>query len=95
VLLLKVIEDLIRDGFERIDFGFGPGLYKERFGDECRQERSFYIFAPSLRATAVNFAWTVTMASSQLAKRLLRSSGALQMFKTLWKRRLTQNGLHP
>lgn len=48
-LLAFILEDLIRAGVGRVDFGQGDALYKQRFGDTCWHERDVVLYRPSAR----------------------------------------------
>ena len=57
VLFIKVLEELSKDPLiKTFDFGFGPGIYKDRFGTQSWPEASVYIFAPRLYPVLVNLA---------------------------------------
>lgn len=86
-LLLKIIEDSIKNGVKVVDFGSGAAWYKEFFCNCSRQEASPYIFAPALKGLTLNITRTPIVLVDYLAKRALTKVGGVQKLKRLWRSR--------
>lgn len=87
-VFLKLVEKLCREGVKEIDFGLGDALYKQRFGDECWEEGSVYLFAPSLKGKRLNLVRTALEGPALAARRTLTRLGWEQRMKTFWRRKL-------
>ena len=85
---MKLFEEQCGTAVQKVDFGHGGALYKERFGDESFEEASIRIYRSSVRGLLPNF---LTGSNTKLAgaiARLLSRLGLLQRVKTLWRGRL-------
>jgi hypothetical protein len=87
VLFLKMIEDLIKKKLDVVDFGFGDAFYKHRFGDECYEVTSVYMFRPNLKGVWINLIRTSVVFSRALMLSVLNRMGLVQKIKTRWRRR--------
>jgi CelD/BcsL family acetyltransferase involved in cellulose biosynthesis len=93
-LVLNVLEELSidsPDGLSCVDFGIGDALYKERLSNRHWQEAPVYIFAPSLKAVAVNGLRSAVAALNLLAKHSLRAIPAFGNVKRKWREKVTQS----
>lgn len=90
-LLIAMIEEFCKEGVQAVDFGFGPGEYKERFGNFQLRETSVFIFAPSAKGIALNAMRTVTVLVGNIVKKTLERTNLLPKIKRLWRNRLSQN----
>jgi hypothetical protein len=88
-LLIKVIEDLCAEGLKEIDFGWGGGRYKERFGNLKSLEASVCIFSPGLKGLAFNTARTTLGRMDSLLKKTLNRTKLVPRIKKLWRNRVT------
>jgi hypothetical protein len=89
-LLITMIEEFCKEGVKAIDFGFGPGEYKERFGNSQLRETSVYIFAPGFKGITLNALRTMTVLAENLVKKTLQRTKLLPRIKRLWRDRLSQ-----
>ncbi len=88
-VFLKLVESLCREGVAEIDFGLGDALYKQRFGDECWEDGSVFIFAPTLKARWLNLVRTGVQGPAQAGRRALDRLGLEQRLKTFWRKKLS------
>ena len=77
---------------EAIDFGLGDALYKRRFGDEHWEEGNVLIFSPTFRGVKLNLTRTLLEGAALRARRLISRLGLEQRLKTLWKRKIADDG---
>jgi hypothetical protein len=88
LVFIRMIDSLCKAEVASVDFGLGDALYKQRFGDRSWSEANVRIFAPTLRAMALNLTQTVFDGSINGVRSILERTGMLQRLKTLWRRRL-------
>jgi Acetyltransferase (GNAT) domain len=86
-LMISAIEGL--HDVDRIDFGGGDARYKELFANTLQREATIYIFAPTIKAIAVNALRTGARAAHQSAKRALPHLAAI---KRRWRTRSANQG---
>ncbi len=89
ILLMKLFEDHCGTTVQKVDFGHGGAMYKERFGDESFHEASVRIYRLAPRAVIANILTGSNAKISVGMKTLLSKLGILQKIKTLWRGRLT------
>ena len=88
-LFLKMVEDLLmKNEIRYIDFGYGNDLYKERFGNICRNEISVQIFACTLNGLLMNTMALVCGCLTMLGRYLSRSLGVYGQLRKVWRNRL-------
>ena len=88
ILLMKLFEDHCGTAVQKVDFGHGGAMYKERLGDESFHEASVRIYRLALRGVLANFLAGSDAKISTGVKNLLSRLGLLQKMKTLWRRKL-------
>jgi GNAT superfamily N-acetyltransferase len=89
-LLIAMIEEFCKEGTKAVDFGFGPGEYKERFGNSELREASVHIFAPNFKGLTLNALRTVTVLVESTLKKSLQKTNLLPKIKRLWRERVSQ-----
>ena len=92
LVFLKMAEYLCMEMVEAIDFGLGDALYKRRFGDEHWEEGNVLIFSPTFRGVKLNLTRTLLEGAALRARRLISRLGLEQRLKTLWKRKIADDG---
>ena len=88
-LLIAMIEEFCKEGVKAVDFGFGPGEYKERFGNMQLQEASVHIFAPNFKGVTLNALRTVTVLVEDILKKMLQKTNLFPKIKRLWRDRVS------
>jgi CelD/BcsL family acetyltransferase involved in cellulose biosynthesis len=88
VLFLKMTEDLIAQGIEEVDFGVGGAQYKERFADQCLEERDLTICAPAPRGVLANLLCALEISANRTAAAVLARLKLTDRIKRTWKSRL-------
>jgi CelD/BcsL family acetyltransferase involved in cellulose biosynthesis len=90
-LFLKLLEDVCNEKeIENIDFGFGDALYKKNFCDQVLQEKSVYIFAPTLKGLLINITRTGINAISHFAVITASKMKLTQKIKKYWRNHITE-----
>lgn len=85
---IRVVDELVREGVRRLDFGLGDAHYKERFADRHWREATVQLFAPTCRGRFLHaylglFSWL-----DHEARRLLSRLGAVDRIKKSWRARM-------
>lgn len=88
LVFFKMVENLVREGAELLDFGLGDADYKRRFADHHYLERDIYLCRRSPRGLAA-FALVAGLGRTHSALKLgVQSLGRLNAVRTRWRRRL-------
>jgi len=85
----RMVDELAREGVERLDFGLGDAFYKRRFGDTSWREKTVSLFAPTAKGALLKSAVGFCGFLDGTARRLVEASGQLDWVKTRWRRRVT------
>lgn len=93
ILFVKMLEAVITEGVQTIDFGFGDAVYKRRFGDNQWQEISTVIYASTIRGKALHIMNFCASKLSLLGRVTMEKSELSDKVKKLWRNRLTEAGL--
>lgn len=88
LLLLRLVDLLVEEGVQRLDFGLGDAQYKERFGNRSWREGTAYICAPTLRGFVLATYIDVCEVLDRLLRRLLTRLGIVNWVKRLWRRQI-------
>jgi hypothetical protein len=85
----RMVERLISEGVDVLDFGGGDAIYKERLGTRSRWEESICVFSPNVRGTLSNGLRTVDASIKNLVRNT-RLKGVANRVKTPWRRFLAR-----
>jgi CelD/BcsL family acetyltransferase involved in cellulose biosynthesis len=88
ILFLKMVEELCQSGASEIDYGTGASFYKERFGDQSRNEGFVAIHAATWRGFAAAVLKTLDALVNRSAKFVASHLGVLDRIKRRWRGRL-------
>lgn len=88
--LLRTIDELVREGVRKLDFGFGDADYKKRLANQCRQEATVHLFAPTLKGITLRASLGLFATLDSVGRRLMQKVGVVHRLKTLWRRRLLE-----
>jgi hypothetical protein len=89
-ILVKIIENLIEEGFEAMDFGLGDSEYKRIYCNESWQETDFYIFAPTIKGKIISGIRSFIMNTDQWSRKLLRKYDLEGKMKKMWRNKLAK-----
>lgn len=87
LMFIRLVDELIHEGVDRVDFGLGDALYKERFGDRSWRETSVWMVAPSAKGVAIMLLLRVAIATDRTMRRVVRQFGLTDRIKAFWRRR--------
>jgi hypothetical protein len=88
-LQMRMIEAFCADRALRfVDYGFGDGEYKRRFGSTSWEEADLVLFAARPRPLAINAARSMVLAAAVLGRAALDRAGQRDRLKRAWRRRL-------
>lgn len=88
LVFVRMVDELIKEGVQKIDFGLGDAFYKQRFGDHCWQETTVHLFAPTAKGLLLRSATGFSRMFDSAGRRLLERLRLLNRFKRGWRRRL-------
>ena len=92
LLMIKAWDELIKSTKAAIyDFGYGEGLYKERFADFCICEGELLLFSRTLGNVFFYTVLSVDLLINKSVKHLLNSMGIYNVIKKFWRRLKTGN----
>lgn len=85
---IRMVDELVREGVTRLDFGLGDAHYKERFGDRHWREASVQLFGPTPKGRFLHAYLGMFRRFDREARRLLSRLGAVDRIKRSWRDRL-------
>ena len=88
LVFVRMVDELVREGVRKIDFGLGDAHYKQRFGDQCWRETTVRLFAPSTKGVALRSSLGLCAILDRAGRRLLQKTGMMHRLKTYWRRLL-------
>ncbi len=72
VLYLKMVEDLCRIGVGEIDNGIGDSFWKQRFGAECTDKSTIFIYAPTIKGMRLKAMRDITTSISAFVNKMAK-----------------------
>jgi hypothetical protein len=92
VLFARIMEEFCEDPMvEKVDFGTGDSIYKERFGDNHWQETDVMFFAPTFSGIRLNLSRTIILGFSQSLENVVTRLGLLDKIKKIWRGQLRKD----
>lgn len=88
LVLLRVIDELSREGVRRIDFGFGDAHYKRRFSDRSRREASLFLYASTVKGLILRSVLSFVAVVDHVVRTVGRRTGSLDRIKAVWRTRM-------
>jgi CelD/BcsL family acetyltransferase involved in cellulose biosynthesis len=88
LVLLRMVDELVREGVQTLDFGRGDAFYKQRFGDRCWREATVHLFAPTAKGMLLRSSLALCGMLEGAGRQLARGTGILERLKTKWRQRL-------
>jgi len=85
LLFLRMVDQLVKEGVGKIDFGLGDAFYKQRFGDHSWRETTFTLFGHTPKGTLAYCLLTGTQAAEDLARQALTRLGIADRVKARWR----------
>mgnify|MGYP000005848844 CR=1 FL=1 len=85
---LRLVEELVREGVGRLDFGLGDAYYKERFADRSWREATVQLFARTFRGRVLRGYLGTTARLDDYTRRVVKRLGLFDRVKGLWQARL-------
>ena len=85
---VRNMDELVREGIRKFDFGQGDAHHKERFSDQSRLEATIRLFSPTVKGLAIRSSLGFSDMFDAAGRRLVQKLGVLDRLKTGWRRRL-------
>lgn len=86
LMFTRMVDELVRERVQRLDFGLGDAPYKQRFGDRSWRETSVWMCAPTAKGWQLMLALRLTAALDRTARRLVERAGLTDRLKAAWRR---------
>jgi CelD/BcsL family acetyltransferase involved in cellulose biosynthesis len=87
LMFIRMVDALVAEGVERLDFGLGDAHYKERFGDSEWRETTVWLFAPTAKGLFMVLLHKLSISVDRLARGILERTGLTDRVKALWRRK--------
>ena len=88
LIFLRMVDELVREGIHKLDFGLGDAFYKKRFGDHSWRETTVRLFAPTAKGSALRSVLRAAQMLDDAGRRLVQRAGVFDRLKTGWRRRM-------
>lgn len=88
-MFLRLVDELIKEGVQRFDFGLGDAYYKKRFGDQSWRETTARMFANSVRGRLLRAYQGSCEATDRRIRTIIDKFGVNDKLKQFWRRQLT------
>jgi CelD/BcsL family acetyltransferase involved in cellulose biosynthesis len=86
--LLQMVDHLVEEKVERLDFGLGDAHYKERFADGSWHEASIQLFADTIRGQFIRGHLGSVGWLNERAHTAMLRMGILNRLKKVWRARV-------
>lgn len=87
-IFIRLVDELAKEGVNRLDFGLGDASYKQRFGDRSRRESTVWLFGESARSVALRAYISICRAFDGTLRGIAHKVGLADRLKQAWRRRL-------
>jgi CelD/BcsL family acetyltransferase involved in cellulose biosynthesis len=88
LMLFKLVDRLVADGFTALDFGSGDAEYKDRFSDQSQDEADATLYSGRFRSRCIQDYVAAIGKIDQAARTIIARMGALNRLKRKWRDRL-------
>ncbi|MCE9614628.1 MAG: GNAT family N-acetyltransferase [Lentisphaerae bacterium] len=89
-MFVRVVDELVKEGVGRFDFGLGDAHYKKRFGDRAWREVNVRLFGATRRGNMLRVYIGGCEAVDRLLRALIQRFGLVDKLKQAWRRRLAK-----
>lgn len=87
---LRLVDELVKEGVTRFDFGLGDAHYKERFADRSWQETRVHVFSRSFKGQLLRGYLEMFGSMDDCARRVFQRFGVFDRIKQAWRAQLRQ-----
>lgn len=87
-IFLRLVDELAREGIERLDFGLGDAEYKERFADRFRREADLQLFGSTSKSRLLHIYLGGADVVNRVTRRAAQHLGVFARVKRAWRTRL-------
>lgn len=87
-IFICLVDELIKEGVVRFDFGLGDAPYKQRFGDRSWRETTVWLFGSTWRGAALRVYLSTCEALDRALRAFVQRIGVADRLKQAWRRRL-------
>ncbi len=84
----KMVDDLIREGVKKLDFGLGDADYKQRLGDNSWREASLQFYRRGMKSMVISSATGTIGLITRAGRKVADQLGVVNKMKSAWRRHL-------
>jgi hypothetical protein len=88
LMLFKLVDRLVADGFTALDFGSGDAEYKDRFSDQSMDEADATLYSGRFRSRCIQDYIAAVGRVDKTARAIVARMGTLNRLKRKWRDRL-------
>jgi hypothetical protein len=85
LIFMHMVDELGREGAQKLDFGLGDALYKQRFGNKSWRESTIELFSPTFKGWIIKNTMGMFSFLDSFARRLIQRLQLYDKIKTLWR----------
>jgi CelD/BcsL family acetyltransferase involved in cellulose biosynthesis len=91
LVMLRMVDELVREGVRKVDWGLGDAHYKQRFGDVSWREATVWMFAPTAKGMALRSMTGLSILLDSAARRMLQRAKLVDRLKKIWRQSLAKS----
>jgi Acetyltransferase (GNAT) domain len=84
-LFLRLTDELVKEGVNKLDFGLGDAHYKKRFGDNSWREASFTLYAPTFKGYLIGATMGIFDIIDKTGRKVVAKIKLEDLIKTKWR----------
>ena len=84
-LFLRLTDELVKEGVNKLDFGLGDAHYKKRFGDNSWREASFTLYAPTFKGYLIGAIMGIFDIIDKTVRKVVAKIKLEDLIKTKWR----------
>jgi CelD/BcsL family acetyltransferase involved in cellulose biosynthesis len=90
LVMLRMLDELIQEGVQKVDWGLGDAHYKQQFGNHSWQETTVWLFAPTVKGLTLRSMLRLSIMLDSVARQILGKMGLTDKLKSIWRRRVAK-----
>lgn len=85
LIFVHMVDELVREGAHKLDFGFGDALYKQRFGNKSWREATIQLYSKSAKGLIIQKTLGIFSFFDRAARQLIQRMKLYDKIKTWWR----------
>jgi CelD/BcsL family acetyltransferase involved in cellulose biosynthesis len=92
LVMLRMIDELVKEGVRKVDWGLGDAHYKRQLGSHSWREASIWLFAPTRKGIVLRSLLRLSIMADSTARQVLKKLKLTDRLKATLRKRVTKNG---